>query len=153
MREVTIRIMMLEPCLAGRKNHNVGNGPDFVFDRDSKGRALIMQTTWIRSLKFACKAISITTKHVSSVWFDPSVIGEVKTYDRLCKNQASASDNRRFMRYEAFLSGDVVTVRAVLHDKLWLSTFKKILKACGSYAGLSVSCFGDYGRFEVLSVR
>ncbi len=153
MREVTIRICMLEPCLSGRNNVDEGNGPDFIFDRDSKDRALIMQTTWIRSLKFACKAISVTTKHVNSVWFDPAVVGTIKTYDRLCKDQMATIGNRRFLRYEAFLPGDVVTVRAVLHDKLWLSTFKKILKACGSYAGLSVSCFGDYGRFEVLSVR
>ncbi len=154
MREVEIRIRMLEPCLAGRKGDNPGNEPDFVFDRDASGeKALIMQTEWKRVLRFACKALSVNSRLADSVWFDPVVTGTIGIYDRQYKDKTAPPPGNRFKKHEAFLSGTVLTIRAVLRDNLWLKTFRRILEAGGRYAGLTTACFGDYGRFEVLSVK
>ena len=153
MREVEIRLRMLEHCLAGTKNRE-SERPHFVFNRNAAGdKALIMQKEWQRLLRFGCKALSISTRPVQAVWFDPIVDGPIGIHERHYKDHDAPQPGTKFKLHEAFLPGAELVIRAVLRYPLKPETFKKILTAGGRFAGLTLHSFGEYGRFEVLSVK
>ena len=125
-----------------------------MFNRNAAGdKALIMQKEWQRLLRFACKALSISTRLAEDAWFDPVIDGPIEIYTRHYKDHNSPPPGNKFKKHEAFPTSDELTIRAVLRNSLKISTFNKILSAGGRYAGLTVASFGEYGRFEVISVQ
>ncbi len=152
MREVKICLHFLQPCLSGLKNEEHvkdDKAPHYVFLRDSSGdKALLLQERWNRIMVFARKAMSRSIKPVYDVRFDPIIDGPIGIHHRFY----DARNPNQYKRHEAFLEGTQITVRAVLPDGFSKADIRATLDMGGRYCGITEHGWGEYGRFEVISV-
>ena len=86
MREVSLCLHFLSPCLSKKKSAEEPEVPHFVFDRDTSGsKVLIYQEAWMRMLEYASRAMNINPRPIWDIRFDLAVDGTTAVFKRYYK--------------------------------------------------------------------
>jgi len=152
MRELTVRIRFVKPALGNVKDQRTGR---FGFARNFVTRQVTFLGTWHRAnLVFAARVLGRHQEEVKRILWDVNVDGAVAPdawYRRYYTK--GAGDRARFVLHESFKVGQVVgincvTPAAISDDDLW-----QLMQLAGKYRGLSPAKPGEFGHYEVVSIR
>lgn len=159
MQEVTIRLRFNRECLgAAKRTKRRGQYEKIIFcmPRDPNGRVMFLPTWWSIIIKYASAVVNLGQGLVGKIDWDPVIDGHpCPNWRRIVVPARDDSANRtRYCSHEAFRSGDVIGVNAVLPDGLSADDLCELLTVAGTYKGISpFQKEGErYGTFEVLSV-
>jgi len=146
--EAYVRIMFNAPCLG---NERFPDPEPNKMLRNADGNIVFLQVWWRTVIGQAAKAYNKHQRVVSKVRFSPEVDGTVKLHKRYYFRNDKGARVKRYKLHEAFESGDVIGVKALVPDAIPLDDFREILELGGAYYGISP--FGwskGYGRFKVV---
>lgn len=145
MREVIVKIQFTTESLG-----NIRHADCDKFQRDEvTGKVKFMPGWWKGALEYGAQALGKYQGEAKKVSFHHLVDGEVHYYKRFYKNKV-------FKLHEAFLSGDVITVTAMVPESLPLDAMSEMMNTAGKYNGISPYGWREdtgYGRFRVISVE
>lgn len=153
MRELTVRIRFVKHCLGGVKTGQDGR---WVFLRNPATQAVMFLAAWHRSnLRFAAQLLGRHHGEVTKILWDMNVDGVVLPHGWFHRyhDTQGGKKGRRYAVHEAFLPGQVVGLNCVVpqgisDDDLW-----QLMRIAGQYKGISPGKPGEYGQFEVVSIR
>lgn len=153
MQEVTIRLRFTSPCLGRKPTKNKLGQTYYKLPRDGDDRVIFLLSWWNDCMQFAANLRNRNQKVVRQIVWDQVIDGNIKLFKR------QVADNRKrkrrgFAVHEAFASGDVIGVRAVLPTGLSLEDCADLLVLIGKYRGISWFQSDDvrYGTFELESI-
>lgn len=159
MHEVTIRLRFNRECLGAARRHKGPKSVIFCMDRDPAGRVMFMPGAWLSVMRYAAKLRNQHHELVKKIDWDPIIVGEPRPGWRrtIVDGGGQGQGERKRIRYavhEAFRSGDVISVNAVLPDGLETEDFWGLLDIAGRYRGFSPfnNDSDKYGTFEVISI-
>jgi len=149
MQEVQIRLRFNRECLGAAKRKTNSDQIIYGFLRDSNRRVMFLPTWWGSLMHYAAKVVNCAHKLVGQINWDPVVDAPPNKTFRRYLNRGD-----RYALHEAFLSGTVIGVKAVLPDGLTIDEFQELLEVSGAYRGISHYQPKDdnYGTFEVESI-
>jgi len=151
MRELTVRIRFREHCIGNAKEAN--GGYRLLLPRNPFGR-IVFPASWHRSnLRFAAQLLGRHQDEAQKILWDVEVDGYVRKGGWF-KRQYQTNDGRpRHALHEAFLPGQVVGINCVVPATIPDDDFISLMNIAGRYKGLSPHGPGQFGFFEVESVR
>ena len=154
MREVTVRIKFTKHCLGSvKRDDRTGK---FYLPRDPNGSVVFLSTWHAANMRFAAKVFGRHQDEVSKIHWDIAVDGIVREgrdgwYRRYYIVNGAAKE--RYALHEAFVPGQIVGINCVVPSTITDGDFWQLMEIAGRYRGLSPSKPGEYGHFEVVSIR
>ena len=150
MYEVYLRLRFDAPCLGSVRGETDGS-PDTML-RSPDGSVIIPQTYWRTIVCQGAKSYGKHQERVRGMLWTPSVDGTTNIFRRYYHLRSNEGANKKmFKDHEAFLTGDVIGVKALVPDDVPLEDLREIMTITGEYFGISP--FGwkmGYGKFKVL---
>jgi len=143
MREVRVSLRFITPCLGNKRSVDQ---PDKML-RDAAGSVVFISTWWSIILTYGARALSKHQAQIRTVSWDQKVKGVTSVYRRYY----TETD---YTEHEAFDTGSVIQVNALLPESIPLEDFEEILRIAGTYKGISP--YGHdkgFGRFELISAE
>lgn len=151
MRELTVRIRFTKPSLGNAKKDNTGR---FVFVRNPNGLVSFLSTWHHANMRFASQILGRHQDEVRKILWDINVDGVVAKdgwYRRYYT--VSGTSKQRYVRHESFKVGQVVGLNCVLPPAISDDDFWQLMHLAGLYRGLSPARPGEFGHYEVVSIR
>lgn len=153
MRELTVKIRFLSPSLGAQKTKNNGR---FCFMR-SPGPAnkILFLATWhSANMKLAAKMLGKHQSLVSSICWDIEIDAELrdKCLER-CYYKKTPKGRERWSTHESLVRGQTACINCVVPEGIDDSDFWELMQIAGRYKGLSPWQPGNYGHYEVVSIR
>lgn len=150
MYEVYLRLRFDSPSLGSTINETAG-GPDRML-RGPDGSVTFSQVWWRTIVCQGAKCFGKHQERVKAVLWSSSVDGTTKIFRRHYHLRGEDGEVRKLYKdHEAFLTGDVIGVKALVPDDIPLEDFKNIMSVSGEYFGISP--FGwkkGFGKFKVV---
>lgn len=152
MRELTVRIKFTSPCLGNVKLRD-GSGR-FIFSRSPGGHVIFLACWHHANMRLAAQLLGRHQDEVGKIHWDINVDGKLYTerWHRLYY-QASPGSRQRYSLHEAFFPGQIVGINCVVPSAISEDDFWRLMQKAGQYKGLSPWKPGEYGFYEVVSVR
>lgn len=121
-------------------------------------RKIIFLSSWhLANMKFAAQLLGRHQSEVTNIHWDVVVDGKaLQGRDRWYRRFYNASGNKKKQRYgehECFPSGHVIGINCVVPAAISDDDFLELMRISGQYRGLSPYKPGDFGHFELVSVR
>lgn len=153
MRELTIRIRFTAPCLGNQKLRD-GSGR-FVFQRNHSTKHVIFLPTWHQSnMRLAAQLLGRHQDEVAKIHWDQHVDGRLRQDKWFRRHYRSKNSNRqRYILHEAFFPGQEISINLCLPAAIPEDDFLRLMQKAGQYRGLSPWKPGEYGFYEVISLR
>lgn len=154
MREITIRLKFVAPCLGNRKMAD-GSGR-FVFQRNpSTNRVLFLPTWHYANMRFAAQLLNRHQDQVGKINWDPQVDGRMRSDNRWFRREYtnSTGTKHRHALHEAFFPEQEISINACLPATISEDDFISLMAKAGQYRGLSPWKPGEYGFYSVVSIR
>lgn len=151
MREVTIRIRFLRPSLGAVKAPQ-GRG-EFLLMRDSQKRVMFMPSWHKANMIFAAQLANVHQDEVTKILWDVTidvVVRKGSWYRRFYKGH---NGKDRFVVHEAIMPGTVAGINCVVPSAITDDDLFRLVGLAGKYKGLSHAKPGEFGYFEVESIR
>lgn len=154
MQEVTIRLRFTSPCLGRKPSKSKAGQTFYKLPRDGDDRVIFLLSWWHECMQFAANLRNRNQKIVKSIVWDQVVDGQIKLFRRQV-NDTRKRKRRGFAIHEAFASGDMIGIRAVLPNGLSIEECADLLVLVGKYRGISWFQSEDvrYGTFELESIN
>ncbi len=151
MRELTVRIRFTRPCLGNAKESTGGR---YRFTT-SPGGAVLFLTSWHQvNMRFAAQILGRHQDEVNKIQWDIEVDGAVDRDSWFRRFFATVGGGRsRYSLHESFKPGQIVGLNCVVPNPISDDDFWRLMQLAGSYRGLSPFKHGEYGFYEVVSVR
>lgn len=150
MRELTVRIKFVSPCLGNVKAKD-GSGR-FLLPRNTFGQVTFMATWHRANLRLAAQLMNRHQDEVGKILWDMVIDGTVLR-DCWSRRYYGAGGNRRYSLHESFKASQTVGVNCVVPTIISDDDFWRLMALAGQYRGLSPFSPGDFGFFEVASLR
>lgn len=152
MRELTVRIRFTKPSLGNVKQRGTGR---FTFARSLGTGAVTFLASWHRAnMVFAAKCLGRHQGEVEKICWDINVDGCVPR-DSWHRRYYTVSgvNKQRYVLHESFRAGQTVGLNcvvpaAITDDDLW-----QLMALAGQYRGISPARPGEFGYYEVVSIR
>lgn len=149
MRELTVRIRFTRPCLGNAKEARRGR---FRLVR-SPGGAVIFLASWHRSnMELAARILGRHQDEIARIVWDIEVDGTVDR-DGWFQRYYRVGTRQRYSLHESFRTGQVVGINCAVPPAIGDDDFWQLMQLAGRYRGISPFKPGEYGFFEVVSVR
>ena len=151
MRELTVRIRFVSPCLGNAKD-GAGN---LKFARTPSGDVTFLASWHMDNMRLAARLLGRHQDEVQKILWDVAVDGVVaKGKDRWHKRYFTARDNhrRRFARHECFQPGQVVGLNCLVPNAISDDDLLQLMTIAGKYKGLSPFRPGEFGHYTVESI-
>jgi hypothetical protein len=151
MRELTVRIRFTKHSLGNVKDKDGGR---FSLLRGSEDRSVLFLATWHQAnMRFASQLLGRHQDEVAKISWDIQLDGVVRRDCWFRRYYNTAQGKQRYCLHEAFFPGQTVGINCVVpatitDDDLW-----RLMQIAGRYKGLSPWRPGEYGFFEVVSIR
>lgn len=151
MRELTVRLRFIKPCLGAGKDVKTGH---FKFSRNPVTGAVTFMATWHQAnVRFAAQLLGRHQDEVKKILWDVNVDGVVRDDGWFRRPVPGRGGRTRVALHESFRVGQTVSINcavppAVTDDDLW-----ELMRIAGQYRGLSPWRPGEYGQFEVIGIR
>lgn len=151
MRELTVRLKFTKHCLGNVKARD-GSGK-FLLPRNPKGFVTFLSSWHQANMRFAAQILGRHQDEIGKILWDIAVDGRVKRDGYHRRYYSVGTGRQRFCVHEAFMPGQVVGINCVVpisisDDDLW-----RLMQLAGQYKGISPWKPGEYGFFEVESIR
>lgn len=152
MRELTIRLRYSSHALGNEKLKD-GSGR-FVFSRNPHGNILFLASWHNANLRFASQLLGRYQDEVSKIRWDIAVDGSLQE-DRWFRLYYKAPNSRRtrYTLHEALFPGQVIGINCAVPPSISDEDFRWLMAKAGQYRGLSPWKPGEFGFYEVESVR
>ena len=153
MRELTARIRFTSHSLGNQKQPK--NSGRFVFSRSNTTDQILFLPSWhAANMRFAARLLARHQSEVRKIQWDINVDGVLREdpWFRLYYT-SSKSKQRRYAVHEAFFPGQEVGINCCVPDAITDDDFWWLLSRSGQYRGLSPWKPGEYGHFELVSLR
>lgn len=151
MRELTVRIRFTSHSLGNVKR--AGSGV-FTMPRTPVGAVMFLASWHLSNMRVASQLLSRHQDEVGKILWDVAVDAVVRRDAKYKRYYAAGSSGRqRYVLHEAFVPGQVVGVNCVVPAVISDDDFWDLMRLSGQYKGLSPYSPGEYGRFEVVSIR
>lgn len=151
MRELTIRIRFTKHCLGHVKARD-GNG-GLLLPRSPHGNVVFLASWHHANMRLAARTLNRHHQEVAKIHWDILVDGTVAKNRWFRRYYRTAGGRARYCLHEAFFPGQVVGINCVApasisDDDLW-----SLMALAGRYRGISPWKPGEYGFYEVVSIR
>ena len=152
MRELTVRLRFTSPCLGNCKERD-GSGR-FVFLRSPSGHVTFLAPWHHANMRLAAQLLGKHQDEVGKIFWDINIDARVR-HDRWYKlyYQSKEGNRQRFSQHEAFFPGQIISINCVVPTPINDEDFWRLMSKAGQYKGLSPWKPGEYGFFEVVSIR
>lgn len=154
MRELTVRIRFTRHCLGAVRDQRTSDGR-YVFHRNQDGQVLFRPVWHRQNMRLAAALLGRYQSEVDKICWDLAV-DCVLRQDPWHKRHLSGQKrigNRRFAFHEAFFPDQIVGLNCVVPFSIPDDAFLQLMRISGKYKGLSPWEPGEYGHFEVESIR
>lgn len=152
MRELTVRIRFVRPSLGNQKLRD-GSGR-FVFQRGPSGHILFLASWHHANMHLAAQLLGRHQVEVRDIFWDINIDGRLRHDPWFRAYYNSGSNGRsRYSQHEAFFPGQVVGVNCIVPAAISQDDFWRLMAKAGQYKGLSPWKPGEFGLYEVLSIR
>lgn len=149
MREFTIRIRFVCHCLGGEKQP----GGRFVFSRGPSGQVLFLSSWHRANMRFAAKLLGRHHGEVDKIHWDIHVDGQPQPNSWFKRYYRSSGDRQRYAIHEAFAPGHIVGINCLVPASISEEDLWQLFQKAGQYRGISPWKPGEYGFYEVVSIR
>jgi len=152
MRELTVRIRFTEHSLGNRKlNDNTGR---FAFSRSPSGNIIFLASWHHANMRLAAQLIGKHQDEVGKIHWDINVDGQLRDdkWHRVYY-RAPSSGKRRYSLHEAFFPDQVIGINCIVPERISEQDLWRLMSKAGQYKGLSPWKPGEFGFYEVESVR
>ena len=152
MRELTARIRFLYPSLGNQKSRD-GTGR-FVFQRSPAGGVIFLPSWHNSNMRMASQLLSRHQKEVQDIHWDINIDAKLRD-DPWFKSyyRSPRSDKLRYSLHESFHEGQIVGLNCIVPTAIKEEDFWRLMSKAGQYKGLSPWKPGEFGFYEVVSIR
>ena len=152
MRELTVRIRFLTPCLGNQKIKD-GSGK-FVFQRSPDNNIIFLASWHHSNMRMAAQLLNRFQSAVLDVHWDIHVDGKLKE-NKWHKNyyRATKSSKLRYSLHEAFHQNQIIGINCLVPNEIADEDFWRLMSKAGQYKGLSPWKPGEFGFYDVVSIR
>lgn len=152
MRELTVRIRFVSPSLGNQKERD-GSGR-FVFQRNPNGGVVFLPSWHNANMRMAAQLLNRHQGAVQDIHWDINVDGSLRGNPWHKNHYRSAKSNKmRYSLHEAFEEGQIVGLNCIVPTVITEEDFWQLMGKAGQYKGLSPWKPGEFGFFEVVSIR
>ena len=151
MRELTVRIRFTKHCLGNVKAKD-GSGR-FLFPKNPRGFVTFLAGWHHANMRFAAQILGRHQDEVGKILWDINVDGRIKKDCWHRRYYSVGQGRQRFCVHEAFMPGQVVGINCVVPASISDEDFWRLMQLAGQYRGISPWKPGEYGFFEVESIR
>ena len=152
VRELTVRIRFLSPCLGNQKLSD-GSGR-FVFQRNPNGGIIFLPSWHSANMRMAAQLLNRYQGDVTEIHWDINVDGTLRENPWYKNYYRSPKSNKmRYSLHEAFLEGQIIGLNCIVPSKIKEEDFWRLMGKAGQYKGLSPWKPGEFGFYEVVSIR
>jgi hypothetical protein len=152
MRELTVRIRFTKHCLGNAKERFRGR---FLLPRNPHGQVIFLSSWHRANMRFASRLLGRHQDEVGKILWDIAVDGCTgRPGGWFRRYYPSGAGNRwRYAVHEALLPGQVVGIHCVVPAVVTDEDLWRLMSLAGRYRGLSPWQPGEYGFFDVESIR
>lgn len=152
MRELTVRIRFVTPCLGNVKELPSGR---YRLPRSPDRKRILFQATWHHTnMALAAQLLGRHQDAVKQILWDVFVDGQPRKYDGWHPIYYTNSGSRtRHVLYEAFLVGQTIGLNCTVPPSISDEDFWSLMQKAGQYRGLSPHRPEEFGRYEVVGIR
>jgi hypothetical protein len=151
MRELTVRIRFTKASLGNVKRR--GNGGALLLPRNPQGFVTFLASWHRANLRFAAQVLGRHQDVVDSICWDIAVDGEVRKDSWHRRHYVNGNGRKVYALHESFKAGQEVGINCVVPQAVNDDDLRQLMQIAGQYKGLSPYKAGDFGFFEVVSVR
>ena len=152
MRELTVRVRFVSPALGNQKLRD-GSGR-FVFSRSPSGHVVFPASWHHANMRLAAELLGRYQDDVSKIFWDINVDAKLRAGKwHKVYYQTREHGRMRYTQHEAFFPGQVVGINCVVPNTIDEDGFWRLLSKAGQYKGISPWHPGEYGFYEVVSIR
>lgn len=153
MRELAVRIRFTDASLGNEKDLKTGR---FKFQRSPgpDGKILFLATWHQANLKLAAEMLGRHQEHIRRIFWDIEIDAELreKCLTR-CYYRKSPQSRERWSTHESLVKGQTVGINCVVPSEIDDEDFWSLMQIAGKYKGLSPWKPGEYGHYEIVSIR
>jgi hypothetical protein len=154
VRELTVKLRFVSPCLGQVKKYNRQRGKAqyyYVLPRDPISGKVVFQPHWWHAILLqAAEILCRYQQDVPKVRFMMEVSGEPQP---IPERYFHRHDGPHVSRHEAFFPGDVIDLNCVVPSTIPDEDFKQLMIYAGRYYGISPAHPRQFGFFEVVSIN
>lgn len=151
MRELTVRIRFLKACLGNVKDRAHADGR-FLLPRTPNGAVMFLAQWHRANMHVASRILGRWHGDVKKILWDVTVDCTLPS-DRWYRRWYGPGDKKRYVIHEAFFPGQVIGVNCVVPPSIPDEDLWALFRIAGQYKGLSPFQPGEFGHFEVVSIR
>jgi len=153
MRELTVKIKFLSPCLGNEKNPKTGRF-SFMRSPGPSAKILFLATWQAANLKLAAEMLGRHLELVKGVCWDIEIDAELrdKCLER-CYYKKTPNGRERWSTHESLVKGQTACINCVVPHGISDDDFWSLMQLAGKYKGLSPWQPGKYGHYEVVTIR
>ena len=152
MRELTVRIRFLTPSLGNQKADD-GSGR-FVFQRSPDNNIIFLASWHNSNMRMASQLLNRFQSAALDIHWDINIDGKLKE-ERWYKNyyRAANSNRLRYSLHEAFHENQIIGINCLVPIAISDEDFWRLMSKAGQYKGLSPWKPGEFGFYDVVSIR
>lgn len=149
MREFTIRIRFKTPCLGHVRSKDPRGR--ILLPKDRDGRVMFLATWHQANMKLAAKLLGRLQDEVTKILWDVTV--EAPSNLEFHRRFYTAGTKQRYVWHEAIKAGQIVSINCAVPPAIGESDLWSLMDLAGRYKGISPYKPGEFGLYEVESVR
>jgi hypothetical protein len=139
MRELTVRLMFLAPCLGNVRKYRRQKGKVqhyYVFPRHPvSDRVMFLPKWWAASLRRAAQVLCKHQREVQEILFTPEIDGNPAPIPEQFYRRHLRSD--QYTKHEAYFPGAVIGITCAVPDSIDDDDFVRLMQYAGKYSGIS----------------
>jgi hypothetical protein len=151
MRELTVRLRFTKESLGNVKDRK--GGGKFRLPRNPGGRVTFLASWHHTNMRFAAQLLGRHQDEVGKILWDIQVDGQTRADPWHRRYYSDAKGKVRYCFHEAFMPDQVVGINCVVPAAISDEDFWTLVSMAGQYRGLSPWHPGEYGFYEVESIR
>lgn len=149
MREFAVRIRFKTVCLGNVR----GKDPQgrLLLPRDREGNVMFLSSWHQANMKLAAQLLGRLQDEVGKILWD--VVVDATVRKDFHKRHYFSNGRQRYVSHEALFPGQVVGINCAVPAAISESDLWQLMDRAGRYKGLSPFKPGEFGLFEVESIR
>lgn len=151
MRELTIRIRFTRDCLGNVQEKN-GRGR-FLLPRTPDGHIMFLSTWHTQNMRLAAKLLGRYQNDVDKIFWDVAVDGNPGSLNWYKRYYPGNNGRQRYALHESLRSGSCISINCAVPSTIPDDGIIQLMRLAGRYKGLSPFHPGEFGQFDVESVR
>ncbi len=151
MRELTVRIRFTKHSLGNVKKKEIAG--KFLLPRNTSGAVTFLASWHYANMKLAAQLLGRHQDEVSKILWDIAVDAVVRGDSWFRRYYTNDTGRQRYVLHESFVPDQIIGINCVVPSVITDEDFWRLMQIAGQYKGLSPARPGEFGHFEVVSIR